>query len=294
MTRAPLILSAGIGDARLSDPVWAKEMVALADQARIDLLLLGDGHASPFDPLVVASWLAPHAGSVGLVPTIDTGRDLPFHVARALSALDFLTGGCSGWQPSTLVQPSIGDSVPRGVDFVGATRSLWDSWDADALVIDPTTGVYLDSGKVRRNDYRGDYFRVLGPLNAARPPQGHPVLVQTDADPLWSQVAADVVIIDMDSPKPPPGPKCLLRTYTALAGLDQITQLYRDGIIDGIHLTPPYPRKGLQEFADTMLPALIERGLLPATRPEIQRAGTLRERLGLSVAPHSFHPIQAD
>lgn len=290
MTRAPLILSAGIADGRLSDPVWADEMIALADQARIGLLLLGDGRSAPFDPLVVASWLAPRAGAVGLVPTIDTGRDLPFHVARALSALDFLTKGCSGWQPSTLVQPLIGDSVPRGADFVAATRSLWDSWDADALVIDPVSGVYLDSAKVRRNDHRGDYFRVLGPLNAARPPQGHPVLVQTDADPLWSQVAADVVIIDMDSPKPPPGPKCLLRTYTALAGLDQITQLYHDGIIDGIHLTPPHPRMGLQEFADTMLPALIERGLLPPAR----RTGTLRERLGLAEAPHSFHPIQAD
>lgn len=290
MTRAPLILSAGVADTRLSDPVWADEMITLAEKARIALLLLGDGGVAPFDPLVVASWLAPRASGVGLVPTVDTGRDMPFHVARALSALDFLTGGTSGWQPSTLAQAPTGDSVPRGIDFVGATRSLWDSWDADALIIDPDGGHYLDNSKVRRNDYRGDYFNVLGPLNAARPPQGHPVLVQTDADPLWSHVAADIVIIDMDSPAPPPGPKCLLRTYTALAGLDQIEALYRDGVIDGIHLTPPNPRRGLQEFAETMLPALVERGLLPATR----RTGTLRERLGLADAPHSFHPVQAD
>ena len=285
MSRAPLILSAGIADTRLSDPVWADEMITLAERARIGLLLIGDGGAAPFDPLVVASWLAPRAGAVGLVPTIDTARDLPFHVARALSALDFLTKGTTGWQPSTLTQPITVDSVPRGADFVAATRSLWDSWDADALIIDPASGIYLDNRKVRRNDHRGDYFRVLGPLNAARPRQGHPVLVQTDADPLWDQVAPDIVIIDMDSPKPPPGPKCLLRTFTALAGLDQIEALYRDGIIDGIHLTPPKPRTGLQEFADTMLPALVERGLLPPQR----RTGTLRARLGLADAPHGFH-----
>lgn len=290
MSRTPLILSAGISDARLSDPVWADEMVRLADEARIGLLLLGDGRAAPFDPLVVASWLAPRAGAVGLVPTIDTARDMPFHVARALSALDFLTNGCTGWQPSTLTQPMTGDSIAQGADFVAATRSLWDSWDADALIIDPQSGVYLDSSKVRRNDHRGEYFRVLGPLNAARPPQGHPVLVQTDADPAWDHVSPDVVIIDMDSPKPPPGPKCLLRTYTALAGLDQIEALYRDRVIDGIHLTPPFPRRGLQEFADTMLPALVERGLLPPQR----REGTLRERLGLPDAPHSFHLQAAD
>ncbi len=267
MNRAPLILSAGIGDARLSDPVWAEELITLADKARIGLLLLGDGHAAPFDPMVVANWLVPRRGGVGLVPTIDIGRDLPIHVAQALSELEVLTEGGSGWQPSTLVESSIGDSVPRGVDFVAATRSLWGSASDDALISEP-----------HRDREEG------------RPPRGHPVLVQTDADPLWSQVAADVVIIDMDSPKPPPGPKCLLRTYTALAGLDQIDQLYRDGIIDGIHLTPPYPRKGLQEFADTMLPALIERGLLPAARP----TGTLRERLGLSAMPHAVYPVQAN
>lgn len=285
MNRAPLILSLGVNDARLSDPLWADDLVTLADRAGIALMLLGDGEAAAFDPLVVASWLAPRAGAVGLVPTIDINRDMPFHVARALSALDFLTKGASGWQPSTLTQPVTGDSVPRGADFVGATCSLWDSWDADALIIDQVSGVYLDNAKVRRNDYRGDYFRVLGPLNAARPPQGHPVLVQTDADPMWSHVTPDVIIIDMDSPKPPPGPKCLLRTFTALAGLDQIEALYREGVIDGIHLSPPMPRTGLQEFADAMLPALIARGLLPPER----RTGTLRERLGLPGAPHSFH-----
>lgn len=278
MNRAPLILSVGIADARLSDPVWAGEMIALADQARIALLLLGDGHAAPFDPMAIAQWLTPRAGSVGLVPTIDTGADTgsatggepSSDVARALSALDAQTGERSGWQPSTLVQPTTGESVAHGVAFVAAMRSLW----ADAAV-GPDRRARSDGAEVDRGDRGGD----ADVLDVARPSHGHPVLVQTDADPLWSQVAADVVIIDMDSPKPPPGPKCLLRTYTALAGLDQIEALYHDGIIDGIHLTPPFPRRGLQEFADTMLPALIERGLLPQARS----TGTLRERLGLGM-----------
>lgn len=265
MNRAPLILSAGIGDARLTDHVWAEEMIGLTERARIGLLLLGDGHAAPFDALSIATWLAPRAGAVGLVPTIDTARALPDDVARGLAALDRATNGCAGWQPSTLMPPTVAESVPRGIDFVAATRDRWNEWCAadDRAPGDP-------------------------PFPPA-PLQGHPVLVQTDADPLWSHVAADIVVIDMDSPKPPPGQKCLLRTYTALAGLDQIEALYHDGIIDGIHLTPPYPRRGLQEFADTMLPALVERGLLP----EARRTGTLRQRLGLAAMPHAVHPVPA-
>ncbi len=277
MTRAPLILSAGIGDPRLTDHVWAQEMIALTDRARIALLLLGDGQAAPFDALAIAAWLVPYAGAVGLVPTIDTSGDTagdtagvhPDDVARGLAALDRATNGCSGWQPSTLMQPAVADSVPLGIDFVAATRSHWDEWCAAG------------------ERAPGDPPLPLPPLP---PLQGHPILVQTDADPLWSHVAADIVVIDMDSPKPPPGQKCLLRTYTALAGLDQIEALYHEGIIDGIHLTPPYPRRGLQEFTDTMLPALVERGLLP----EARRTGTLRQRLGLATMPHAVQPIPAE
>ena len=68
-------------------------------------------------------------------------------------------------------------------DMVAAARSLWDGWGADTLIIDKASGRYLDSSKVRASNYAGPFFHVAGPLNAMRPPQGHPLLVVDGAMP---------------------------------------------------------------------------------------------------------------
>ncbi len=77
---------------------------------------------------------------------------------------------------------------------------MWDSWDQDALIIDKASGEYLDSAKVRRVDYRGPYFSTMSSLNAARPPQGYPLLVR-DMDDLSanSELPADVVLLGAET-----------------------------------------------------------------------------------------------
>jgi len=55
-------------------------------------------------------------------------------------------------------------------------RSLWDSWASDAFVQDKATGQYLDPARVRLTNHRGKHFKVKGPLNVARTPQGQPVV----------------------------------------------------------------------------------------------------------------------
>jgi hypothetical protein len=84
--------------------------------------------------------------------------------------------------------------------MVRATQALWDSWDADALIIDQAAGRYLDTSRVRRVDYRGSHFDVMGPLNAARPPQGHPVLVADDNDAIMTAAdyQPDVLLVGGD------------------------------------------------------------------------------------------------
>jgi alkanesulfonate monooxygenase SsuD/methylene tetrahydromethanopterin reductase-like flavin-dependent oxidoreductase (luciferase family) len=253
-----------------------------------------------FDPLVVASWLAPHAGGVGLVPFTAALETEPFHVARALSALDFLTGGRSGWQPGTggrnalrlgpTAKIEAGEALPKALDFVAATRSLWDSWDADALVIDAASGVYLDPERVRPAHYTGPYFKVRGPLNAARPPQGHPVLVQTDRDPLWHESGADVLITEAGLPtdraspassKAAPGPLRAARFATTqwnAAGLEALARQVAAGALDGLHLVLRDPLVELPRFAADVLPELERRGLLGTP----DRGTTLRTRLGLA------------
>jgi hypothetical protein len=79
----------------------------------------------------------------------------------------------------------------------------WDSWEADALVVDRDTGVYVDHTKVHRVDFDGTFYRSRGPLNTLRPPYDRPVLCQAGASPKGREFAAryaDTVIATATSP----------------------------------------------------------------------------------------------
>jgi alkanesulfonate monooxygenase SsuD/methylene tetrahydromethanopterin reductase-like flavin-dependent oxidoreductase (luciferase family) len=174
-----MIIAATICDARLNDPVWSEARLEQAEAAGIDLLILGSPDHLNFDALVFAAWAAPRTSRMGIVASVPASRSHPFHVARALSAIDFLSAGRSGWCP-------VPAGAPEGMaeDMVAAACSLWDGWGADTLIIDKASGRYLDSTKVHPSNYEGPFFRVAGPVNAMRPPQGHPLLVVDGAFPL--------------------------------------------------------------------------------------------------------------
>ena len=296
MRSQKLILSTSIGSSQAAcDPVFLGQVIKLAEAAYIDLLLLGETSSMaappPFDPLVIAGWLAPRTRRVGLVPLVPALHAEPYHVARALSALDFLTGGRSGWQPSTATRSDGGSvatpilsaeqSLMKARDFLAATRSLWSSWDSDALIVDQASGVYLNPDKVRRNNYRGPFFQVLGPLNAARPPQGEPILVQNAVDPMSQQSLADVLLVDLDGPQSETAKlrlaKVALEQVHAL-GIERIEALFHSGSIDGIHLAMLNPLAGLTTFLTDDLPTLRRRGLVQTDATCLP----LRTRFGLT------------
>jgi len=173
----PFIIAVAIADARLNDPAWAAATLAQAEDAGADMALLGSPLGVPFDPLVLAAWAAPLTRRIGLVAATPMPLSHPFHVARALSAIDFLSDGRAGWMP-------LPQAAPAGMaeDAIAAARSLWDGWGADTLIIDKASGRYLDSSKVQASHYSGRFFAVAGPVNAMRPPQGHPLLVSDARD----------------------------------------------------------------------------------------------------------------
>jgi alkanesulfonate monooxygenase SsuD/methylene tetrahydromethanopterin reductase-like flavin-dependent oxidoreductase (luciferase family) len=188
MTRP--IRSACISDARMNDPAYAADVLERAEAAGLDLLVLGREGALPFDPLVIAAWAAPRVRTMGIVACVPAKLSHPFHVARALSAIDFLSAGLSGWAP-------VAAGAPLGMaeDMVRAARALWDGWGADTLIIDKASGRYLDSSKVTVPNYKGPFFDVAGPVNAMRPPQGHPLLVRLPgAIPGISDVDLDLAL----------------------------------------------------------------------------------------------------
>ena len=78
----------------------------------------------------------------------------------------------------------------RANEFVDVVTGLWDCWDDDAVIADKTTGRYVDPAKVRPLDHKGRFFQVKGPMNIARAPQGHPVIIQAGGSPSGLELAA--------------------------------------------------------------------------------------------------------
>src|SRR5690606_29072126 len=70
-------------------------------------------------------------------------------------------------------------------------KGLWDSFEEDAIIIDRDTGQFTDSTKVHALNHAGPHFRVKGPLNVPRSPQGYPVLVQAGSSEDGKEFAAE-------------------------------------------------------------------------------------------------------
>jgi alkanesulfonate monooxygenase SsuD/methylene tetrahydromethanopterin reductase-like flavin-dependent oxidoreductase (luciferase family) len=182
-------------------------IVAAAESGCMDAILLGHGleslrvggnghvNAMQLDPLPLAGALLARTRKIGVVAgwTIDFTE--PFHVARVLATLDHLSYGRSGW----LVQmfgthalvPRMGRALGTGTlseycerahEFIDAVEELWDSWEDEAFAVDKPSGMFVDPERVHRVDHHGRYFTIRGPLNVPRPPQGHSILVEADAD----------------------------------------------------------------------------------------------------------------
>jgi FMN-dependent oxidoreductase (nitrilotriacetate monooxygenase family) len=160
-----------------------------------------------FEPFSLMSAIAMVTGHIGLVCTSTTTYDEPFHIARRFASLDQISGGRSGWNLVTSMQASEAknfgreshlahaERYSRAREFALVVRGLWDSWDDDAFVRDKTSGVFFHPDKFHVLNHNGKYFNVRGPLNVARSPQGHPVMVQAGSSEDGKELAAETAEI---------------------------------------------------------------------------------------------------
>ncbi len=56
-------------------------------------------------------------------------------------------------------------------EYMDLVQQLWESWDADAVVMDRASGTFIDPSKVRRVNFEGKYYKSNGLLNVPRSPQ---------------------------------------------------------------------------------------------------------------------------
>jgi FMN-dependent oxidoreductase (nitrilotriacetate monooxygenase family) len=200
-----------------------------AERGKFDILFISDSmfmdptdHPSfmcRLEPTSLVSVLSAFTTHIGLGATVSTSFAEPFNVARVFSSIDHFSGGRAAWNVVTSSNPKAALNFNRDAhiahdlryqraeEFVDVVRGLWDGWDDGAIVADKATGQFLDAAKVRALDHKGRFFQVQGPLNLARGPQGHPVIIQAGGSPSGMELAArtaDVVfsvVQDLDGAK---------------------------------------------------------------------------------------------
>jgi FMN-dependent oxidoreductase (nitrilotriacetate monooxygenase family) len=210
-------LDTHVGD-RLDDFV---QIARTAESAKLDMIFFADTVSSRvadmeaasrsathfaaqmFEPITLLSALATQTSRIGLTATASTMYYEPYNVARLFASLDIISQGRAGWNIVTTAdvesaqnfgveRPAHDERYKIAEEFVDVVRGLWNSWEDDAFVRDREGGIYFDRRKVHFLNHVGKFFKVRGPLNLPRSPQGQPVLVQAGSSGVGRDLAARV------------------------------------------------------------------------------------------------------
>lgn len=184
---------------RVLDIAYYQDLARKAEAAKFDAVFFADGPSLPdnvryasrlrIEPLTWLTALATATSRIGLIGTASTTYFEPYNLARLFASLDHISGGRAGWNIVTTsadasanfglpAQPPPAERYRRATEFIEVVTKLWDSWEDDALVANAASGIFADDTKIHPIEHIGPQFRVKGPLNTARSPQGRPVYVQ--------------------------------------------------------------------------------------------------------------------
>jgi FMN-dependent oxidoreductase (nitrilotriacetate monooxygenase family) len=189
-----------------------QHLARVAEDAKFDSVVLADSPvlwsdpgrrpSGKLEPTVLLAALAVSTSRIGLIATASTSYNEPYNLARRFASLDHLSGGRAGWNIVTTAgeaaarnfgleeQPLHKARYERADEFLDVATKLWDSWADDAVVADKESGVHARGERVRRAEHAGLFFRVDGPLNVPRAPQGYPLLVQAGSSEDGKEFAA--------------------------------------------------------------------------------------------------------
>lgn len=214
---------------RMHDIDFHVAMARMAEAAKFDAIFYADAQGfrtivgqeahsrndvARLDPMILLSALAMKTEKLGLVATLSTSYNEPYAAARRMSSLDHVSHGRAGWNVVTSTTRNEArnfgrdehfghaERYERADEFLQVVKALWDSWDEDAFLVDKAQGRFFDPDKLHGLSHEGRFFKVAGPLTTARPPQGHPVIVQAGASPTGQDFAsrhAEVVFTSQPS-----------------------------------------------------------------------------------------------
>lgn len=167
----------------------------------IEAVARQQAYANMLEPFTQMTALSQATSRIGLVSTGITSFWEPFNLARLAMSVDHVSGGRFGWNIVTgrhpLAAPNFGeesiahaDRYKRAHEFTDVVLGLWDSYEDDAFIRDPQLGYYFDPAKIHLLNHSGEYYKVRGPMNLGRSPQGWPVLVQAGSSGPGKEFAA--------------------------------------------------------------------------------------------------------
>jgi FMN-dependent oxidoreductase (nitrilotriacetate monooxygenase family) len=267
------------------------------------------GHVQ-LDPLTLMAALAAVTSRIGLVATASTSVQDPFHLARKLASIDHLSEGRAGWTVVTSVGPHDSQHFgPMGAmdadgqherarEFLDVVQRLFTSWEADAFPRDVASGIYMDRSKMHRLEHVGKHFKVRGPSDVARPPQGTLPIIAAGTSEHAQDFAAAFADIVYAGPPTIEGARAYYASLKArlprygrapesllvMAGItpvaDMMEEWFTTSAADGFMILPPHLPGGAEDFVASVIPELQRRGLF-RTAYEGQ---TLRENLGLKLS----------
>ncbi len=242
--------------------LW-KELARAAERARIHFMFWADGIAvrhsardedelsfnpriDVFEPLGVIGALSAVTERLGFVASASTTYNEPYHVARKFASLDHVTEGRVAWNVVTSwseqeahnfgldAHVEHGKRYRRAEEFVDVVFGLWDSWEDDAFVRDKQGGRYFDPARLHTLNHRGEILRVKGPLNAARPIQGYPVIAQAGSSGPGQDLGARIADLIYTQHKTKENAVAFYRSvkeHGARAGRDPASMLVMPGIL---------------------------------------------------------------
>jgi FMN-dependent oxidoreductase (nitrilotriacetate monooxygenase family) len=206
------------GPVDLCDISTYAEMAQIAEKAKFHLLFAGDSQGfqhiegkdafsrsdftGKLEPTTTLAALAMVTRHIGLAATASTSYNEPYALARRFASIDHISHGRAGWNVVTSANENEAHNFgleahldhafryERAEEFIDVVKGLWDCWEDDAVERNAETGRYFDPAKLHGLGHEGRFFKVAGPLNICRPPQGHPVIIQAGASEAGRRMAA--------------------------------------------------------------------------------------------------------
>jgi FMN-dependent oxidoreductase (nitrilotriacetate monooxygenase family) len=188
-----------------------------------------NGRQAHIEPMSAIAALAAITSRIGLISTCTTTYNEPYNVARRFLTMDHISDGRIGWN---LVTSQAEDEAmnfgfdkhldhaeryARASEFHDVVRGLWDSWEDDAFLRDKESGVWFDHTKMHILNHEGRFFRVRGPLNVSRSPQGRPVVAQAGSSGVGMDLAARTADMVFTAQTTIPDAQAFSRALRALA-----------------------------------------------------------------------------